>query len=104
MVKTRKHHTHKHHGKDSSKVPHEHTCHGLHKWYVAMFEKLGWMILAQRNGWHDKVMTYKNSVQRLEEAIVEKHKHTKDADRKADLKIMLENVQCLKEHVHSDFP
>lgn len=94
MRKTRKHHV----------VPHEHTCHGLHKWYVGMFEKLGWMILAQRNGWHDKVMTYKNSVQRLEEAIVEKHKHTKDADRKADLKIMLENVQCLKEHVHSDFP
>jgi hypothetical protein len=101
MVKTRKHHHAKNH---ATKVPHEHTCHGLHEWYVGMFEKLGWMILAKRNGWNDKVMTYKNSIHRLEEAIQYKHNHTKDADRKADLKIMLENVQCLKEHVHHDFP
>ena len=93
MGKTRKSH-----------VPHEHTCNGLHKWYVAMFEKLGWMLLAKRNGWNDKIDTYKNSVHRLEEAILTKHKHTKDADRKIDLEIMLKNVQVLREHVHSDFP
>lgn len=97
MVKT---HTRKHH----TKVPHEHTRHGLHKWYVAMFEKLGWMLLAKNNGWHDKVMTYKNSVHRLEEAILYKHNHTKDPDHKTDLKIMLENVHVLKEHIDKDFP
>ena len=86
-----------------SNVPHEHTAHGLHEWYVSMFEKLGWMILANRNGWNDKVTTYKNSVHRLEEAIIFKHNHTKDADRKMDLKIMLENVKVLKEHIHQDF-
>lgn len=96
MGKTRKSH--------HSSVPHEYTCHGLHKWYVSMFEKLGWMLLAKRNGWHDKIDTYKNSVHRLEEAIVNKHKHTKDTDRKIDLEIMLKNVQVLREHVHSDFP
>jgi len=94
MVKTRKNHLN---------VPHEHTSHGLHKWYVSMFEKLGWMLLAQRNGWNDKVMTYKNAVHRLEEAILFKHQHTKDSDKKMDLKIMLENVKVLKEHIHQDF-
>ena len=84
-------------------VPHEHTCHGLHEWYVAMFEKLGWMLLAKGNGWNDKVMTYKNSINRLEEAILYKHAHVKEADRKMDLKIMLDNVKVLKEHVQKDF-
>jgi hypothetical protein len=68
-----------------------------------MFEKLGWMLLAQRNGWNDKVMAYKNSVHRLEEAILHKHAHVKEADRKMDLKIMLANVKVLKEHVQKDF-
>jgi hypothetical protein len=87
----------------SNRIPHEHTYHGLHEWYVAMFEKLGWMLLAKRNGWNDKVITYKNSVQRLEEAILSKHKHVKEADRKMDLKIMLDNVEVLKKHIHKDF-
>lgn len=87
-----------------SSVPCEHTCHGLHEWYVSMFEKLGWMLLAKRNGWNDKVATYKNSIHRLEEAVVHKHKHTKDMDRKRDLEIMLKNIHVLSEHIHSDFP
>ena len=98
MIKTRRNYS-----KIPDQVPHEHTCHGLHKWYVAMFEKLGWMLLAKRNGWNDKIMTYKNSVHRLEEAILFKHAHTKDTDRKMDLKIMLDNVKVLKEHIHQDF-
>ena len=84
-------------------VPHEYTYHGLHVWYVSMFEKLGWMLLAQKNGWNDKVITYKNSVHRLEEAILDKHHRVKEADHKMDLKIMLENVKCLKEHIDKDF-
>lgn len=93
MQKTRKSH-----------YPHEHTSHGLYKWYVGMFEKLGWMLLAKRNDWNDKIETYKNSVHRLEEAIIHKHKHMKESDRKRDLEIMLKNVKVLKEHIHSDFP
>ena len=84
-------------------VPHEHTYRGLHEWYVAMFEKLGWMLLAQKNGWFDKTNAYKNSVQRLEEAIIYKHKHVKEADHKMDLKIMLENVAVLKQHIYIHF-
>ena len=84
-------------------VPHQHTYDGLHKWYVSMFEKLGWMLLAKNNEWNDKIITYKNSVNRLEEAILFKHKNTKDPDHKMDLKIMLENVYVLKEHIRKDF-
>jgi len=50
-----------------------------------MFEKLGWMLLAKRNGWHDKVETYKNSVHRLCMAIERKIKEVREADRKDDL-------------------
>ena len=81
----------------------EHTLCGLHQWYEAMFEKLGWMILANRNGWIDKVMTYKNSIHRLENAIEHRWKEVKDADTKKDLYIMLDNVQCLKKHVEKGF-
>jgi hypothetical protein len=81
----------------------EHTLCGLHHWHEAMFEKLGWMLLAKRNGWTDKVMTYKNSIQRLEYAIEHRWKQVKDADTKQDLYIMLDNVKCLKEHVAKDF-
>jgi len=83
----------------------EATHHGLQEWYKMKFEKLGWMILAKKRGMNDKVMEYKNSVNRLEKAIEHKLKyHTKDADRKDDLRIMLENVEVLKEHVEMDFP
>jgi hypothetical protein len=68
-----------------------------------MFEKLGWMLLANKNGWDDKIITYKKSVHRLEEAIFFKHNNTTDPDRKMDLKIMLENVHVLKEHIAHDF-
>ena len=81
----------------------EHTLCGLQHWHEAMFEKLGWMLLAKRNGWTDKIMTYKNSISRLEHAIEQRWKQVKDVDSKKDLYIMLENIKVLKEHVHQDF-
>ena len=82
----------------------EATHHGLQEWYKMKFEKLGWMILAKERGMDDKVMEYKNAVNRLEKAIEHKLKyHTKDIDRKDDLKIMLDNVAVLKQHVEKDF-
>ena len=105
MVKTYRKKNKKQHGK-TMKMHGEfqHTLCGLHHWYEAMFEKLGWMILAQRNGWQDKVSTYKNSVHRLCEAIAKKIKEVREADRKDDLKIMWQNVMELKEHIARDFP
>lgn len=82
----------------------EATHNGLQEWYKMKFERLGWMILAKERGMNDKVIAYKNSLNRLEKAIEHKLKyHTKDVDRKDDLNIMLENVAVLKEHVEKDF-
>ena len=81
----------------------EATMHGLSHWYDAMFEKLGWMILAKEQGMTDKVMSYKASVERLKKSIEYKIKHVKEADRKADLRIMWNNVCVLEKHVYEDF-
>ena len=82
----------------------EHTFCGLSHWHKAMFEKLGWMILAKKMGYHDKIETYRNSIRRLKEAIVHKLKHhTQDHDRKEDLKIMWGHVCELEDHVNKDF-
>jgi hypothetical protein len=80
------------------------TFHGLHHWNKAMFEQLGWMILAKEHGMIDKISTYKNSIKRLKMAIEKKMSHVKDADKKDDLEIMHNNVCCLEKHVDEDFP
>ena len=68
-----------------------------------MFEELGWMVLAKERGMTDKIMTYKHSVNRLQQAIEKRLKNTRDHDRKEDLKIMLENVCVLCDHIDKDF-
>lgn len=81
------------------KITFETTFHGLQEWYKNKFEKLGWMILAKEKGHHDKVLEYKNSLNRLEKAIENKLKHVNDMDKKDDLNIMLEDVMILKNHI-----
>jgi hypothetical protein len=86
------------------KFPHvEYTYHGLVKWYHAMFEKLGWMILAKEYGMHDKISTYKHSLERLKDGIIQKHKEMENNDKHKDLEIMLRNVTILIKHAHKDF-
>jgi hypothetical protein len=76
----------------------------LQHWYKCKFEKLGWMILAKKHGLYDKITHYKSSIHRLIKAIEHKLEyHTHDADRKDDLRIMLNNVHTLKDHVDTDF-
>jgi hypothetical protein len=79
------------------------TLMGIHKWYVEMFEKLGWMVLAKSKGMNDKVQTYVNSIERLKHTIEMKHKKIRDADKKDDLRIMLENLHVLRQHCRDDF-
>jgi hypothetical protein len=66
-----------------------------------MFEKLGWMILAKRDGHMDKVLSYQNGVKRLRDALEEKIKKTHEKDRKDDLAILKNNVETLIEHITS---
>jgi hypothetical protein len=77
--------------------------HGLHEWYKSMFEKLGWMVLAERDGREHKIMQYKEGVQHLREAIAEKIEETTDLDKKNDLKILHYNVEFLIKHISKEF-
>ena len=76
----------------------EATLDGLNHWFETMFEKLGWMLLAKKHGYLDKVKAYRNSIKRLEEAIRYRHSITTNPDIKIDLEIMLKNVLILKDH------
>jgi hypothetical protein len=81
----------------------EATYHGITEWYKAKFEKLGWMILAKKNGMMDKVMEYQNSIKRLHVALEQKIRKIHDKDKKADLILMKKNIEVLLEHVKADF-
>lgn len=79
------------------------TMHGLHMWYVNMFEKLGWMVLAKQQGdMEDKISTYKHSLYRLKEKLECKLESVREYDRKQDLKIMWENLMVLIDHANKD--
>jgi len=103
MVHTKKNYTkHKSNTMKKQSYSCETTYCGLHKWYNEKFEKLGWMILAKKKGYMDKVNTYLNSLYRLKMAIQHKINHIHDKDKKDDLKIMLYNVLILIEHANKD--
>ena len=71
------------------------TFHGLEQWSCAMFEKLGWMTLAARDGHMDSIRGYIATLKHLEVKIKEKHKETVDVDRRNDLDELLSNVKHL---------
>ena len=79
------------------------TMHGLHKWYEAMFEKLGWMVLAKSRGHTDKIVSYMKSLFRLRKALQQKIAKIGEKDRKDDLEIMCHNLDILIAHAEYDF-
>ena len=96
-------HTRKHYKMDREEYGCGTTMHGLHEWYVAMFEKLGWMILAKHKKYNDKITAYKNGIRRLKSELEDKIESVELHDKKVDLKIMHYNVCLLMEHVNKDF-
>jgi hypothetical protein len=78
------------------------TFEGIHGWYKAMFEKLGWMILAKSKGMTEKTTSYKHSIERLHTAIVQKMENTYDVDKVHDLEILLSDVEVLMQHAKMD--
>ena len=86
-----------------SKCAHNTTFDGLQKWYRSSFEQLGWMILALKFGYKDKVQVYKQNTLMLRDCLAKKYKKMTDHDKKEDVKIMLNNVEILIKHVNKDF-
>jgi hypothetical protein len=75
----------------------------LHNWHKAMFEKLGWMLLAREHGYQEKIHAYKAGLNHLCNALEYKIKHVKCKDKKDDLRILLQNTHVLIEHANTDF-
>ena len=81
------------------------TVHGLTHWCHEMFGKLGWIVLAKsKGGMNDKIISYKKSLQRLEDKITCKIKEVDNSDTQKDLMIMLDNVKILRRHAIKDLP
>ena len=90
--------------KNTNKLPeHEATFHGLHHWHQKMFEKLGWMVLAQARGMDYKVKDYKKSLKHLQLTLEKEMKNYEEADRKHDLEILHKQVMCLQGFVERSF-
>ena len=79
------------------------TTQGLMKWYVNLYEKLGWMVLAKEYGLNFKLEFYKKSIKLLREKIICKINTIHDYDKRNDLQIILNNVIVLEKHVAKDF-
>ena len=79
------------------------TFDGIHGWYKAVFEKLGWMVLAKSKNMSEKVAHYKHSIERLKTAIIQKKENTRDIDKVNDLDILLNDVEVLLSHANKDF-
>ncbi len=73
------------------------TYFGLVKWNKKLFSTLGWMLIAKREERAYKLAAYLEDLKHLELALRQKKRATKDGDRKADLDIMITNVQTLNE-------
>ena len=79
------------------------TVDGIQKWHNSLVEKLGWVVLADAKGYHDKISHYKNSIHRLINTIKHLITEYESKNRKHDLNVMLMNIEVLKEHVAKVF-
>lgn len=68
---------------------------GLNKWEMQMFEKLGWMILSNKEGNDLKIKSYLNSIHMLKDSLYKKMENIQEKDRKDDLKILYDQVCTL---------
>jgi hypothetical protein len=67
----------------------------INYWFKEVFEKLGWMVLAMKQGNANKVTVYLESLVHLRDDIVLKISETHDVDKKQDLEIMRGHVETL---------
>lgn len=74
---------------------HEVTMHGLEKWMKYKFEKLGWMLLAKRDGNDIKTIAYLDSIDRLKASLKTKLGQVEEKDRAKDIQIVWNKVCVL---------
>lgn len=79
------------------------TFQGLSEWYDSLFEKLGWMVIANYEGRRDKVRMYRDSLIHFLKKAENKYRNIKSQDKKDDILIMMNKVIILLEHVEKDF-
>jgi len=79
------------------------TFHGLNKWHKALFEKLGWMVLADAKGYHSKIAEYKKSIDHFLETAKHVSSEYESSNRKHDIAVLIMNMEALKAHVSKDF-
>jgi hypothetical protein len=73
------------------------TLHGFECWYKHIFEKVGWIILAKKNGNTARVANYVQMLDHfLEDANLRQFKNPDSVD---DMKIMKDNVTILKNFI-----
>lgn len=79
---------------------HEATNCGLAHWMRKKFEKLGWVCLAKSHGHELKARAYMDSIQKLKASLEMKINDVHEADRKDDLKILVDDVCILQTAAH----
>jgi len=89
------------------------TFHGLNKWFVSVFERFGWMILAnarvndksfsksQRNDAKQKILNYSNELNHLMSSLNEAS--YVDPDKMHDIECMKHKLHILMIHFDKDF-
>lgn len=80
------------------------TLEGLHKWYVSLFERVGWKLLSKRDGLDHKIYHFKMEIDNLLQALDRRMEATEEKDRLIDLAIMKKNTEYLREQVELLFP
>jgi len=71
------------------------TIASINHWFKHVFEHLGWMVLAMKQGNANKVTVYLESIVHLKDDIVLKISEVQDVDTKQDLEIMRVHVESL---------
>ena len=84
------------------KVP-DMTFDGLQMWFKALYEELGWMVLAKEMGYKDKIRGYKTKIRRFKQGLAKAEQELQDPDHIRDLEIMKDKIEILEKHVHKDF-
>jgi hypothetical protein len=79
------------------------TMKGVQEWYVAEFEKLGWMVLAKAKGYKEKISAYKKAIDHLLKTIEHIKEEYESANKKHDLNVVHMNTEVLKEFVAKNF-